>query len=100
MSEYMGLVFGKYEAKEEGFLPGGGSLHSCMVSHGPDSQCYDKESTKELVPEKLFEGSLAFMFETTFILKLTDYGMNSKRDQKYHECWQGIKNNFRIENKK
>ncbi|MEV6205368.1 homogentisate 1,2-dioxygenase domain-containing protein, partial [Streptomyces sp. NPDC051771] len=27
MSEYMGLIEGAYDAKAEGFVPGGGSLH-------------------------------------------------------------------------
>eukprot|EP01091_Cochliopodium_minus_P012652 TRINITY_DN3878_c0_g1_i1.p1 TRINITY_DN3878_c0_g1~~TRINITY_DN3878_c0_g1_i1.p1 ORF type:complete len:431 (-),score=119.29 TRINITY_DN3878_c0_g1_i1:49-1341(-) len=98
MSEYMGLIFGKYEAKEEGFLPGGGSLHSCMISHGPDTQCYEKESTKELIPERI-ENTLAFMFETTYILKLTNYGKNTKKQENYYECWSGLKNNFRDQNK-
>ena len=30
MSEYMGLIYGQYDAKEEGFVPGGGSLHNQM----------------------------------------------------------------------
>lgn len=29
MSEFMGNICGKYEAKPEGFLPGGASLHRC-----------------------------------------------------------------------
>ena len=31
MSECMGLVYGQYDAKEEGFGPGGLSLHNSMV---------------------------------------------------------------------
>jgi homogentisate 1,2-dioxygenase len=30
MSEYMGNISGKYDAKEAGFRPGFGSLHSLM----------------------------------------------------------------------
>lgn len=30
MTEYMGNISGQYDAKEEGFLPGYGSLHSVM----------------------------------------------------------------------
>ncbi len=40
MSEYMGLVHGAYDAKAEGFLPGGGSLHNCMSGHGPDATTF------------------------------------------------------------
>ena len=57
MSEFMGLIYGNYEAKEEGFLPGGGSLHSIMTPHGPDKQCFDKATTQELVPERVADGT-------------------------------------------
>lgn len=57
MSEYMGLVLGRYEAKEEGFLPGGGSLHSMMMPHGPDAECFDKASTEALKPVRVAEGT-------------------------------------------
>ena len=38
MSEFMGLIYGAYDAKPEGFVPGGMSLHNCMLPHGPDEQ--------------------------------------------------------------
>ena len=34
MSEFMGLILGKYEAREGGFAPGGATLHSMMTPHG------------------------------------------------------------------
>ena len=45
MSEYMGLVTGQYDAKAEGFDPGGGSLHNTFASHGPDADTYARAST-------------------------------------------------------
>src|SRR6202034_3445026 len=45
MSEYMRLVTGEYDAKAEGFVPGGGSLHNTYTSHGPDADTYAKAST-------------------------------------------------------
>ncbi len=45
MSEFMGLIHGKYDAKEEGFVPGGVSLHNMMLAHGPDADGY-KKATK------------------------------------------------------
>ena len=53
MSEFMGLIYGVYEAKEGGFMPGGASLHSMMTPHGPDVQAFDKATTAELKPVKL-----------------------------------------------
>src|SRR5690606_30203216 len=53
MSEYMGLVYGQYDAKEEGFVPGGGSLHNQMSAHGPDLDAFEKASNSDLKPQKL-----------------------------------------------
>lgn len=58
MSEFMGLIKGHYEAKEEGFQPGGASLHSMMTPHGPDAECFEKNSTAELRPERVAEGTM------------------------------------------
>lgn len=58
MSEFMGLIKGHYEAKEEGFQPGGGSLHSIMTPHGPDVDCFEKNSTAPLKPERVAEGTM------------------------------------------
>lgn len=54
----MGLIKGHYEAKEEGFQPGGGSLHSIMTPHGPDAECFEKNSRAELKPERVAEGTM------------------------------------------
>lgn len=59
MSEYMGLIVGSYEAKEGGFRPGGGSLHSMMTPHGPDASCFEKASTDELAPCRVADGTMA-----------------------------------------
>jgi homogentisate 1,2-dioxygenase len=95
MNEFMGLIFGAYDAKAEGFVPGGASLHNCMSGHGPDAETYEKASTADLKPQKLTD-TLAFMFETRFICKPTKYAMDTAGLQHdYFECWQGIKKNFK-----
>ncbi|CAH3190644.1 unnamed protein product, partial [Porites lobata] len=58
MSEFMGLIYGKYEAKEEGFAPGGGSLHSMMTPHGPVKDCFEKASNAELRPQRVADGTM------------------------------------------
>lgn len=67
MSEFMGLIKGHYEAKEEGFQPGGGSLHSIMTPHGPDYECFEKNSTAGLKPERVAEGTMVKYFFFTFL---------------------------------
>lgn len=57
MSEFMGLILGKYEAKEDGFMPGGATLHSMMTPHGPDYTCFETASKAKLGPERVAEGT-------------------------------------------
>ncbi|KPJ15622.1 Homogentisate 1,2-dioxygenase [Papilio machaon] len=92
MSEFMGLILGSYEAKEDGFLAGGASLHSMMTPHGPDSQCFDAASNATLVPQKIAVGTQAFMFESSLSMAITRWGLQTcqKRDAKYYECWQKL----------
>ena len=73
MSEFMGLIYGVYDAKTGGgFAPGGVSLHNTMLPHGPDQDAFEKASNVELKPHRL-EGTMAFMFETRFPQKVTAY---------------------------
>lgn len=71
MSEFMGLIKGHYEAKEEGFLPGGGSLHSMMTPHGPDADCFEKNCTAELKPERVAEGTMVMMIQRSVYIGYT-----------------------------
>jgi homogentisate 1,2-dioxygenase len=91
MTEYMGMIYGTYDAKKGGkggFQPGGASLHSCDTAHGPDAETFLKASNAELKPEK-FDGGLAFMFESTYLIKLTDYSLKAEHNDKdYYKCWQ------------
>jgi homogentisate 1,2-dioxygenase len=94
MSEYMGLIYGQYDAKEEGFVPGGGSLHNQMSAHGPDLDAYEKASNADLRPQKL-SGTMAFMFESRYIIRPTKFAMETAQLQhEYFEVWQGLKKNF------
>ncbi len=94
MSEYMGLVYGEYDAKAEGFLPGGGSLHNCMSGHGPDATTFEAASNAMLQPQKL-DKTMAFMFETRLLIHPTRVAMESPQLQKdYLHCWHGLKKHF------
>ena len=94
MSEYMGLIYGAYDAKEEGFVPGGGSLHNQMSAHGPDLDAFEKASNAKLQPQKL-EGTLAFMFESRYVIRPTRFAMECPQLQKtYTDVWGGLRKNF------
>jgi homogentisate 1,2-dioxygenase len=95
MSEYMGLIYGQYDAKEEGFVPGGGSLHNQMSAHGPDLDAFEKASNADLKPQKL-TGTLAFMFESRYIIRPTKFAMDcAELQHEYSDVWQGLKKNFK-----
>ncbi len=94
MNEFMGLVFGAYDAKAEGFLPGGASLHNCMAGHGPDAETFERATRAELKPHYL-DNTLAFMFETQLVVHPTAFAMQTRILQhEYFECWQGLKKHF------
>ncbi|MBI1868136.1 MAG: homogentisate 1,2-dioxygenase [Methylocystis sp.] len=94
MSEFMGLIYGQYDAKPEGFLPGGVSLHNCMLPHGPDATAFEQASNGELRPVKL-TNTLAFMFETRFAQHVTNYAATLETLQEnYADCWSGLAKRF------
>jgi homogentisate 1,2-dioxygenase len=94
MSEYMGLIYGAYDAKETGFVPGGGSLHNQMSAHGPDLDAFEKASNAELKPQKL-TGTMAFMFESRYIIRPTKFAMEcAELQHHYSDVWQGLKKQF------
>jgi homogentisate 1,2-dioxygenase len=94
MSEFMGLIYGTYDAKPNGFTPGGISLHNMMMPHGPDAEAFERASTATLSPVKL-AGTLAFMFETRLAQHVTRYAAElDARQDDYLDCWQGLKKQF------
>lgn len=94
MSEFMGLIYGVYDAKPEGFLPGGASLHNMMLPHGPDTPAFEHASNEPMVPKKL-TGTMAFMWETRLPQRLTKFASEEAPiDQSYLGCWSGLKRRF------
>ena len=94
MSEFMGLVHGQYDAKPEGFKPGGASLHNAMVPHGPDAEAFERASNATLAPHKLTD-TLAFMFETRYRLVPTVHAMSGGAlDTGYADGWRGLHDRF------
>lgn len=101
MSEFMGLIRGVYDAKADGFLPGGASLHICMTPHGPDTSTFEQAVRPENeTPKHLPRDTLAFMFETSAIPRLTPHALGAPNvDREYYECWLGLKSHFDPENR-
>jgi homogentisate 1,2-dioxygenase len=95
MAEFMGLVHGQYDAKPEGFRPGGMSLHNPMVPHGPDAEAFAKASAAALAPHKL-DNTLAFMFESRWRLRPTAFALQvDALDANYASCWATLGDHFK-----
>jgi len=94
-SEFMVLVHGAYDARAEGFLPGGASLHNCMIGHGPDAETFDKASRADTTRPQRIPDTMAFMFETRLPIRPTPLALESAQLQaEYFQCWQGLRRNF------
>jgi homogentisate 1,2-dioxygenase len=94
-SEFMGLIHGEYDAKAEGFMPGGASLHNCMTGHGPDADTFEKASRSDTSRPGKVADTMAFMFETPLVIKPTQFALETSQLQsEYFQCWQNLKKNF------
>lgn len=99
MSEFMGLISGDYDAKAGGFKPAGASLHNVMSAHGPDVESFEKASNAVLQPQKVGEGSMAFMFESSLMISVTEWGLRTcqKVQKKYSEdSWTKLQVHFEL----
>ena len=94
MSELMGNIYGQYDAKPQGFVPGGMSLHNMMLPHGPDKEAFERASNAKLEPQKLTQ-TMSFMFETRFPQHLTKFAATAAPLQDdYIDCWSDIEKKF------
>ncbi|MCS4295848.1 homogentisate 1,2-dioxygenase [Comamonas sp. BIGb0152] len=99
-SEFMGLIEGAYDAKAEGFVPGGASLHNCMSGHGPDADTFDKASKADTKQAHYIDNTMAFMFETPAVIQPSAYAMETVQLQhEYYRCWQGLQKHFKPQDK-
>jgi len=94
-SEFMGLVHGRYDAKEEGFVPGGASLHNSMSGHGPDAATFEKASVSDTTAPSRVSDSMAFMFESRWVIRPTRFALETAQLQAdYFACWEGLRKRF------
>jgi homogentisate 1,2-dioxygenase len=94
-SEFMGLITGVYDAKAEGFAPGGASLHNCMSGHGPDAATFEKALRADTSQPHHVLDTMAFMFETRTVIRPTRFAMESPQLQRdYSQVWQGLRSHF------
>src|SRR5215469_7660592 len=94
-SEFMGLITGTYDAKAEGFVPGGASLHNCMSGHGPDAATWEKATRADTSTPTALTDTMAFMFETRAVIRPTRYALETPLLQRdYAQVWQELRRHF------
>ncbi len=94
-SEFMGLIHGEYDAKAQGFSPGGASLHNCMSGHGPDAETFERASRSDTTIPNKIANTMAFMFETRVLIKPTQFALETSQLQSnYFQCWQTLEKHF------
>ena len=94
-SEFMGLVHGAYDAKAEGFVPGGASLHNSMSAHGPDAATFEKATNADLSKPDVIRDTMAFMFESRHVIRPAAQALDAgHRQADYLQCWQGLARHF------
>jgi len=94
-SEFMGLIKGVYDAKAQGFVPGGASLHNCMSGHGPDAATYAKAIRADTSKPSHITDTMAFMFETRTVIRPTRYALESPLLQEdYGRVWRDLGKHF------
>ena len=94
-SEFMGLIHGEYDAKAEGFAPGGCSLHNCMTGHGPDAATFEKASGIDTSTPDYVRDTMAIMFETCKVIRPTAQALAAGyRQHEYQACWTGLRKHF------
>ncbi len=94
-SEFMGLITGVYDAKAQGFMPGGASLHNCMSGHGPDAATFERALSADTSRPDNVTDTMAFMFETRTVIRPTRLALETPQLQRdYGQCWEGLRSRF------
>src|SRR5690606_26216848 len=94
-SEFMGLVHGAYDAKAEGFVPGGASLHNSMTGNGPDAATFQQASNAALGKPDVVADTTAFLFASRPVIRPTAQALAAgHRQRDYARCWAGLGRHF------
>jgi len=96
-SEFMGLIHGVYDAKADGFAPGGCSIHNTMTGHGPDAATFERASRADVTMPEHITDTMAFMFETRATIRPSAQALDAAHRQRdYPACWAGLQRRFAL----
>lgn len=94
MSEFMGLLYGSYDAKPDSFKPGASSIHNRFTPHGPDAAAVRAGTEADTTKPERYTDSLAFMWETRLPWHPTEHALATMHDAAYPRCWSSVERRF------
>ncbi|KAJ3825824.1 homogentisate 1,2-dioxygenase [Lentinula raphanica] len=95
-TEFMGMIYGEYGGRSDGFKPGGASFETGFCPHGVSYEEFQKATEAELKPMRVHENTMVFMFESSMMWTITDWAMNKSGKLHKHEpkMWDNLKGQF------
>ena len=75
-TEIMGLIYGQYGGSSHVLEPGGMSYEASYMPHGESYQTWRDATTKDLKPERVAEGTMAWMWHISVPLLLTEWALS------------------------
>lgn len=97
-TEMMGLIYGIYGGSSHVLEPGGLSYEASYMPHGETFETWKNAMTRELKPEKVCEGTMAFMFQISHQVMLTKWALEGEGSKSLHrspdDMWEGVRAPF------
>lgn len=97
-TEMMGLLYGTYGGSSHALEPGGLSYEASYMPHGETFETWKDAMTRELKPEKVCQGTMAFMFQIGYQVLLTKWALEGEGSKSLHptpdDLWEGVRAPF------
>ncbi|KAK1622596.1 homogentisate-dioxygenase [Colletotrichum phormii] len=97
-TEMMGLLYGTYGGSSHVLEPGGLSYEASYMPHGETYETWLDATTRELKPDRICEGTVAFMFHISVPVLLTEWAIEGGGAKSLHlssgDPWAGAKAHF------
>ncbi len=94
-AEIMGLLYGTYGGSAHVLEPGGLSYEAAYMQHGETYETWQKATSRDLVPERVCEDTVAFMFHIGVPLRLTDWAVQGPGAAGVHVAGEQDRNAFK-----
>ncbi|EHK99030.1 putative Homogentisate 1,2-dioxygenase [Glarea lozoyensis 74030] len=86
-SELMGLIYGSYGGRSDGFVPGSVSFECGNVPHGVAYEQFKMASANPPPEMRISEGAIAFMFESNRMFSVSEYAWTSEKRHEHEPSY-------------